>query len=377
MANGQLGAQAGQVGEVLQGLFKYIGQSTEGIRSDIGQASEAQNPLNILGDLLASAGLQASENELRESAAGTTQRLEQQGMEAPDPLSEATLKEVLKIRKEQVREAAEQGTPLEGILQQAEAMKTPTGQPNPGQGLAPQPQGAQGTQQGQAGQAPTPGQQPSQPEQQKVNLLKLMANTFLDTMAEGGKQGRAQRKANIELTKAQKRQIEGKPAAEQQKRQSQFFSNILQPKPLGGESATQANLSQALTTDITQLQDILQLDSNALEQLALPGNKLGQRVRDITSRLKANLVALRGGKSLTANEEKIINSLIPKRGFSAKLQDKTSVNFMLDSVKNDSERQLNLLQPSRQLREVTRNLLENFSQEEVFSALQRRGLIAQ
>lgn len=154
---------------------------------------------------------------------------------------------------------------------------------------------------------------------------------------------------------------------------TKFLDNFMANKPLGGEAATQFNLSSDLVNDTKQLQDILNLNPNALEKLATPGNKAGQRVRDLVGKLKANLVALRGGKSLTANEEKIINTLIPKRGFSSKLQDKSSIDFQLQSIFDSASRQLKLLQPDAVAQENMKKLRANGISDDVIMELHRRG----
>jgi hypothetical protein len=154
---------------------------------------------------------------------------------------------------------------------------------------------------------------------------------------------------------------------------TKFLDDFMANKPLGGEAATQFNLSTDLVNDTKQLQDILNINPNALEKLATPGNKAGQRVRDLVGKLKANLVALRGGKSLTANEEKIINTLIPKRGFSSKLQDRSSIDFQLQSIFDSASRQQRLLQPDAFAQGNMKKLRANGISDDVIMELHRLG----
>lgn len=70
---------------------------------------------------------QGNPDELRKSFEGTETRVGDMGAVNTNPLSEATLKEVLKIRKEQVRQAAESGVPLEDILKKSEEISNPQG----------------------------------------------------------------------------------------------------------------------------------------------------------------------------------------------------------------------------------------------------------
>lgn len=163
---------------------------------------------------------------------------------------------------------------------------------------------------------------------------------------------------------------------EERQRMNEFFKNTLEPKPLSGETATSVNTSQAVVNDISELQALLQANQKSLETLATPGNKLGQRVRDLMARLKANIISSRGGKALSKNEEKLFTAIIPRRGFGAKLQDLSSIIFQLDTLKEDASRQINLIQPSNEMKNIVQDYINRgYSREDIYLELKRRGKI--
>lgn len=193
-------------------------------------------------------------------------------------------------------------------------------------------------------------------ENASSQLARAQARAIDQEVEQGGSVGIAQAKLNFQ----------------NEKEDTKFIDSMVENKPLSGEAATQFNLSNNLTKNTKELIDIVSKNSKALDKLALPGSKLGQRVRDLTNRLKADLVALRGGKSLTANEEKIINSLIPKTGFAAKLQDLSSVNFQLNSILEESNSIRDLLKPNK-IRVNNINMLRGRFSDSTIAELIRRG----
>jgi hypothetical protein len=376
MANGQrLGAQAGQLGEVLQGLFKLTGSP---VTQQLKQ-TQASNPINILGQLLGTLGgasVKPAEEELRQSAAGTTQRLEQMGVEAPDPLSDATLKEVLKIRKEQVREAAEQGAPLDDILRQAEAMKTPEGQLNPGQGLAPQPQGGQpqGGQQGQATQALTANQPQGAPQvsqEQGKNLLVGLFNAL------GFKESGASRlnNANADLAKQQLAGEQPLQKGEREKLENKQFNQLFTgaSKPLSDAAAkTVGNINSGLR-QLDALEQSFATDPGVFTTTGLSAT--GQAVRTMTEDLTDIIGRLRSGGAINKDEEKRFKGQLPAVGpIAGRIEKASTVKLKLQKLRAlFSDIQSSVTPNAGQSQRVQAALNAGFSKEEIMSAFQQRG----
>lgn len=115
--------------DILGGLLNLYGKAVKApfeSGAEAGQMLLDNNAITMLGSLLGKASAIPAEQELRNNTEGTQSRLKQMGLENTDPLADATLKELIKIRKEQVREAAQSGVPLEQIRQQAESMASAT-----------------------------------------------------------------------------------------------------------------------------------------------------------------------------------------------------------------------------------------------------------
>jgi hypothetical protein len=142
--------------EILQGLLRQASGFTSGVGQSM-QAQQQMNPVAILSQMLVDSSMQPSQQDLQQSAQGTQQRLEGMGQSNTDPLQDATLKELIKVRKQQVQEAAQSGVPLEFIAQQSGIPMANQFQPGLSQGATPvQPQ--QQPQPQQETPAPTPEQ---------------------------------------------------------------------------------------------------------------------------------------------------------------------------------------------------------------------------
>lgn len=113
------------VTDVLRGLLQLGGRGLSEAGKKTGRYYMEYSPAALLGRLVAQASNIPAQQDLAASLKGTqTQKAVQSGQQ-PDPLKnlsplqETTLKEVQKVRKQQVQEAAQSGVPLEHILDQA------------------------------------------------------------------------------------------------------------------------------------------------------------------------------------------------------------------------------------------------------------------
>lgn len=160
-----------------------------------------------------------------------------------------------------------------------------------------------------------------------------------------------------------------------QKMEDSFFENVLTDKPLAGDSAKQFNFANEANTAAVQLKEILtKLGPEEIRTLAFPGNKVGQRVKTLVNKIKAELSPARGGANLSEQELKLINSLIPKRGLAAIGENPEETLFKLDSIIGSTDRLKNLIQPNSQRKlEIQQLLALGFDRKSIFQEFRRRG----
>jgi len=283
-------AQGKQLLEALSSLTQKGGQSL----GKTAKASPALKGLELLGQLVGQVG-----TEMGKASVDTPAQAEQKmlkGTQTPmtqqeeNPLTKATTDEVIKVRKEQVREAAEQGMPLEQIL----SMSNQT----------------QHQQQEQTIQQPkqSPVQQPQIPDAPSLfgGLLKqhpatsgrVLENLITEQQIRGEQPLQVGDKQKIGLELISKAALENSGG-----------------KALSADAVK--NLANA-TQGIEQLDSLMEsftINKDLFKTWGGPGDTTGQQVKVVRKNLADIIGRLRSGGAINDEELKTFMSFVPKQGF--------------------------------------------------------------
>lgn len=160
---------------------------------------------------------------------------------------------------------------------------------------------------------------------------------------------------------------------EDRKMENEFMSNILQQKPMAGESAQKYNFTLEAKDASQQLLELLESNPKTLRELDIIGNNKGQRVGTITARLRASLVPARAGATQSAQEIKLIDKMSSKSGMQALLKDPDDLKFRLQEINRSMSRQAKSLNPTEEDRGLAKHLLsKGYSKSEVYKFLIER-----
>lgn len=157
------------------------------------------------------------------------------------------------------------------------------------------------------------------------------------------------------------------------KRKTDFFSEIANPKPLAGDSATKYGFAEQANNAALELLNIFSQDPGSIRR-SLTSPKGGQQVRNLIKKLKAELTPARAGASLTESERKLVETLIPEGGWKALIENPEEVVTKLQGIIQGTTRTMNLINPNERTRTLVTGLRgKGFSDDEIFSYIMRGG----
>ncbi len=330
-----------------------------GVGASLGQNKDFQNLLGALAKVnpLAIGNALASEEILPSTEEPK-----------PGPNEKLALAEEIRRKKPQVADAFNQVPPGQ-VIQQARFLDQ---QETQRQNLLNQ-------RPGQSGQQPT--QQQDQQGSSTLNRLLFSLGVGLTAAGGGDTSGLLnlagkRLEAQTELAK-ETRATRIKEQDRVQKIEDEFFKNVLTVKPLAGDSAKQFNFANEANIATTQLKEILtKLGPKQIRQIANPGNLVGQRIKTLIDKIKAELSPARGGANLSIQELKLIQGLIPKRGLAGLAENPEETIFKLDSILGSTSRLITAIRPNAKLRSfIQSELRSGTSRAEIAEGLRKRGFL--
>lgn len=396
-------------------------------------STSSQDPYSLLRMLLSNSGetataaknVMAEDKTLERRLAVDSANMPTGAKTQYSPIQAAGLSALMQIIPQQVNEAVSAGVPYSSVLKDLglDAQGNPTQQSTvpayQQQSMIPNAQRQQVVQQGQpqtvSGQQPIAQEEPQQVEPQKpVNRYKQRAEE-LTTMPKGllgrlayGFSSSVRGEELDRLQKAQeiageiplqKRDIEAagyeaekfkaiekikaaleldkekvKLSAEEEKAAEALIQPILAPPKLTEAERQDQDLAIVGLETANELASILRSNPNALKELNVPGNPLGQKVATLTQQLRMAILRKESKAAITNQEIDLFKKMGTASGIDAIIRD-TSLNAdLLNKMGQRFQRIYESVDPNAEDRDLIRFLLEKeYSRKEIADILKKKG----
>lgn len=373
--------QKQQVSQQNQELLQKLGQALFGRQHDLMRRGYAMKPL-IQSPLSASTKPESSSKP-------ESNNVQFDESTADGILAKATLDAAKSAQKKQVQGLVEQGVDLEQItnvaMSRAINRQNQPQAPAPAKRQAPTQMAGQQMLNGSQMLSGAGGGGSSNEIRNPVSTaLQVLFSSFTGIPTPGAldfvRQEKIKSAEQIPMSRAKKEELGYGLLAEYNKQElksvNDFFSNIMEQKPLSAESAKGVSLARSAKNSLEAIDSVFQQDPKALRNWDRPGNAIGQQLRVLRDNIENSLLRIESGAAISEDEKKFIRTLTTPQGIKAFLEDPSTTRLKIQQIRDKLDGYLNLIDPNYQTRQFVQNALaQGKSKAEIITFLRQKGKV--